>query len=122
MKVVDITSIPRAWLSCRAWQHGWDHGPAPLQEDRSIDPIVWVTRAHCVSCKTKRWRYFRRGDALPISEWDYEHPESWRQAMHGISQMEARAEIARRDIAGEKEGNKIASLRRARKTTKVAAG
>jgi hypothetical protein len=123
MKVIDITSIPRKWLSCRAWQHAWDHGPAPLQEDRSVQPVVWVTRAHCVSCATKRWRYFRVGDALPISGWDYEHPADWRWAMHGVTQMEARAELARRDIAGEKEGNKIASIRKTvKKTSRAIAG
>jgi hypothetical protein len=45
--------------------------------------------------------------------------------MHLITQMEARAELARRDIAGEKEGNKVASLRkslRKSKTTKAATG
>jgi hypothetical protein len=123
MKRIDITSIPRSWLECRAWGHAWDHGVAPLQEDRSVEPVVWVTRGSC-SCRTKRWRYFRVGDALPISEWAYQHPENWKQAMYLVSQMEARSELARRDIAGEKEGNKVASLRRTlrKKTPKVAVG
>lgn len=117
--MIDVASIPRKWLSCRAWQHSWDHGPAPLQEDRSAEPVVWVTHAHCISCTTKRWRYFRVGDALPISNWDYAYPEEWRKAMRLVSQMQARAELARRDFAGEQEDDKIASLGKSRKSSQV---
>lgn len=118
--MIDITNIPRAWLTCRAWQHGWDHGVAPLQEDRSVQPAVWFTKGNC-ECGVRRWRYFRVGDALPISEWAYSHPDDWRRAMRLVTQMQARAELARRDIAGEKEEDKVASLR-AKRTSEVATG
>lgn len=121
MKRIDISSIPCSWLECRAWGHAWDHGPAPLQEDDSAEPVVWVTRARC-TCGTRRWRYFRVGDALPISEWAYEHPVDWRQAMHLVTQMEARAELARRDIAGEKESGRVSSLRKVVRTKRAATG
>lgn len=87
-----------------------------------MEPTLWITRAHCTSCATKRLRYFRVGDALPVSDWSYEHPQDWKHAMFGVSQMEARAELARRDIAGEGEGGKIAALRRARKSKRSATG
>lgn len=108
---VDLMSLPREWLVCRAYAHRWDHGVAPLQVDNTQRPVVWVSHAHCVSCQMKRWRYYTPGTCLKLGGWEYADPAGFRRGMHLVTQLDAVREIARRDQVGADEVKK----RRARK-------
>ena len=100
MATRDFAEIPRGYLYCRAWQHAWYHSGGA--EDPDIIRVVrdglafWFTKGRCTSCGTERTRYFQPRTCEPYNNWAYAHNPDWRLHMHGVTQMDARRELARR--------------------------
>lgn len=114
--MIDLMQAQRQNLTCRGFQHTWDHGPAPMQRDDTQKPVVWVTRAHCTSCGLKRWRYFVPETCDPLGEWEYADPNGMRREMHLVTQQDARVELGRRDNVGQEQPPEVAQMERKRRT------
>ena len=96
----DLSDVPREYLVCRGYAHSWDHGPAPIQREPRKVPETWVTRGRCTSCTMLRWKWLAPRSCKPLSEWDYTPPADYTKHLHLVTQVEARAELARRDGVG----------------------
>jgi len=110
----------RETLTCRGFQHPWDHGPAPIQVDNTQKPVVWVTRGHCTQCGMKRWRYLVPGTCEPLGPWEYSDITGMRRELHLVTQNDAGVEIARRDNVGQEQAPEVAHMepqRKARRKT-----
>lgn len=115
--MIDIMAARRQTLTCRGFQHPWDHGPAPIQVDDTQKPVVWVTRGHCTSCGMKRWRYLVPETCEPLGGWEYQDITGMRRELHLVTQLDARVEIARRDQVGQEAPPAVAKLERKRRKT-----
>lgn len=110
--MLDLSQIAREWLECRARAHRWDHGPAPIQVDKTQKPTVWVTRGRCPSCGMRRWRYMVPQTCVRITRnWEYDDPGGFRRAMHLVTPLDADIELARRDNVG---GDEVSARRAAK--------
>lgn len=102
--MLDLSGVPREYLVCRATAHSWDHGPAPIQRDNTQAPEIWFTKGRCPSCTTTRIRWLVPKTCKPLSDnWDYTYPLDFKRHMHLVTQMDARAELARRDAVGKRK-------------------
>lgn len=112
--MIDIMAADRQNLTCRGFQHPWDHGPAPIQVDDTQKPVVWVTRGRCTSCGMRRWRYLVPVTCAPLGQWEYSDVNGMRRQLHLVTQLDARVELARRDQVGEQPAPEVAQLERKR--------